>query len=175
MCSLFLTGCACVLSQIPPQTIYAGSGCSATLPDYRSQVIATDNCEISEFTQTPIPGTLLYPGNMVIDVTLKAIDNSGNFSQIVFSVALVDTIKPILIIAPELMATTEEDIVNLYDTWEKAVKINGLANFIYDQTWTQGYSFADTTFIMDQLHYFTNIIELTDEEYDQYVILKESE
>ena len=163
MCS-FLCGCGCVLSQIPPQYIYAGENCEAGLPDYRLIITALDNCKITDFTQDPIPGFILSATNMITNVKVRAVDNSGNASEVNFSVALLDTIAPILNY-DALTAMTDKQLIELYRTWEAAVKINGIAKWIYDQRWTGGMAFADTANIMNQLKTFTMAITLTDQEY----------
>jgi hypothetical protein len=117
-----LSGCGCILSQIPPQKIYAGDGCSAPLPDYRLKITATDNCEIASYTQTPAPGFLLSATNKVANVTVKATDASGNFRQLVFTVTLLDTIKPVLTVDPDLLAINEEQIGNIYNYADKLLE-----------------------------------------------------
>ena len=57
---LILSSCTCIIAQIPPQVIYAGADCTAPIPDYRTQVIITDNCEIESVTQTPAPAIYLH-------------------------------------------------------------------------------------------------------------------
>ena len=174
---LLLSSCACILSQVPPQTIYAGSGCTAPIPDYTTIVIASDNCEGPiTITQTPVAGTILSAANPSVTVTLIARDAFGNTSKpLNVSVILIDTIPPILSWPVGQVNMKESDVLNLYDNWKAAVKVHGIANWIYDQSWTQGLAFADTTKIMESLKYFTNIIKLTDEEYAQYVSIKENQ
>jgi hypothetical protein len=100
--AILVSGCGCILSQIPPQKIYAGAGCTAPIPNYLTKITATDNCEIASLTQIPAAGTLLTSSNKVATVTIKATDASGNFRQIVFTVTLLDTIKPVFQIDPTL-------------------------------------------------------------------------
>ena len=90
------TGCKCVLSQIPPQTIYAGAGCEAPLPNYVPRVTVTDNCGINSIVQTPAPGFLLTATNPVATVFIRAADISNNIAQFSFTVTLLDTISPII-------------------------------------------------------------------------------
>ena len=185
--AVLLSGCGCLLSQIPPQTIYAGVGCTAPLPDYRSQVIASDNCEgILTITQNPVAGTLLTVINPAVTVILTAKDAFGNISKpLNVSVILIDTVKPILSFPIGQLNMTEQDMMNIYANWVAAVKVHGIAKWMYDRSWQQGLVMADTT-VLDScgiahriypegnLKYFQNIIELTDEEYSQYVSYVES-
>jgi hypothetical protein len=92
------------------------------LPDYRLRITATDNCEISSFTQTPAPGFVLGPTNKVTTVTVKATDASGNFKQVVFTVTLLDTIKPIFTIDPTLLAYQIEQIEEVYDYGDQLIE-----------------------------------------------------
>ena len=92
--SLFLIGCnsECVLSQIPPQVVYAGANCTGLIPDYKTKVTVA-GCAFT-LTQTPAPGFLLTATNKTANVTLKAIGTNGKSSQINFSVTLIDTVTP---------------------------------------------------------------------------------
>jgi len=163
-----LIGCRCLISQVPPQYIYAGQSCEAPLPDYRLKVTISDNCQIENVTQTPSPGFLLMATNMITNVTIRAVDNSGNASQITFSVTLLDTIPPV-IGWEGLTSLTEQEMIDLYRQWEAGVKVHSIAKWIYDQSWTQGFAFADTTYIMESLKTFTHSITLSDEEYDEWL------
>lgn len=119
---ILLSSCSTMmLSQVPPQKIYAGADCSALLPDYRLQISATDNCEVSSLTQIPAPGYLLSAGNKVTTVIVKATDGSGNYSQISFTVTLIDTVKPVLTIDPELLEASLEQIQTIYDFGDRLV------------------------------------------------------
>ena len=118
----FLCSCTCLLSQIPPQKIYTGASCSAILPDYRLKIIASDNCEIASFTQIPAPGFILNSVIKTTSVTIKATDASGNFRQIVFTVTLLDTIKPVLTIDPVLLSYQTEQINDIYNFGDKLVE-----------------------------------------------------
>jgi len=69
---------------------------------------------------------------------------------------------------------TDEDVVNLYRNWEAAIKVHGIARWMYDQSWTQGLEFADST-VVDRLRYFNNTIMLSDEEFAEYVSYIEQE
>ena len=90
------TSCKCVLSQIPPQVIYADADCQAQLPNYLEQVVASDNCELFAVTQTPEPGYVLDAQNQIVNVTIRAEDVFHNSTEVTFSVTLLDTIPPIL-------------------------------------------------------------------------------
>lgn len=183
--SVFLSGCVCTIGQIPPQYVYAGAGCSAPLPSYLEKVIATDNCALFSVTQTPEPGYILDVNNQVVNVTIKATDVFKNSSQVTFSVTLLDTIKPILSWPTGQLNMTDEDVSNLYKNWEAAVKVHGIAKWMYDRKWQNGIAMIDTM-IVDScgnykwiypegtLRYFTNTIRLSDEEYNQYVTFVES-
>lgn len=177
---LLFVSCTCTLAQIPPQVIYAGAECTAPIPDYRTQVIISDNCEIESVTQIPAPGYLLTSDNQIINVTIRAMDVFKNVTEAVFTVTLLDTIPPVIEWPSGQVSMTDEDLNNLYASWVAAVKVHGIAKWMYDRTWTQGLPLADTTYVdscgvvhdqhvEDNLRYFTNIIKLTDQEYFDYV------
>jgi uncharacterized protein YceK len=131
--TLILSGCSCMISQIPPQRIYAGAGCSATLPDYRLKITASDNCEIASFTQLPAPGFVLNAATKTTTVTVKATDATGNFRQIVFTVTLLDTVKPILTVDPTLLSYQMQQVKEFYDFGDKLLAEHE-RNFI-NQSW----------------------------------------
>ena len=134
---ILTSGCSCLLSQIPPQKIYAGAGCSATLPDYRTKITATDNCEIASLTQIPVPGFTLNASLKTTTVTVKATDASGNFRQVVFTVTLLDTIKPVLTIDPALLAYQVNQLNDIYNFGDKIVA--GMDENLMKQTWIDTY------------------------------------
>jgi hypothetical protein len=171
--SVFLSSCACVLSQVPPQTIYVDASCQGRIPDYTKIITANDNCGIVTLTQVPAAGFLLTVDNPVQDVVVTGTDRFGNKSQpLHISVTLIDTIKPILHWPQGQANMGEKGLLDLYANWEAAVKVYGIAQWMYDQHWTQGLAFADSTKINNELHYFTNVIKLSDDEYAQYVNFK---
>jgi hypothetical protein len=118
---IILSGCKCLLSQIPPQRIYAGIDCTAPIPNYLLKISATDNCEIASITQIPIAGTLLTATNKVATVTIRAVDATGNFKQIVFTVTLLDTVKPVLTIDPTLLSYQMKQVDEIYDFAESLI------------------------------------------------------
>ena len=120
--SIFLTGCGTcnlIMSQIPPQFVSPTVGCTAPLPDYKVKVTVTDNCAIASYTQVPAAGTMLL-NTTPINVTLKATDVSGNIKQIVFSVTLRDTVKPVFHIDP-LLTYTWDTITKVYNQADRMV------------------------------------------------------
>lgn len=184
---ILFTSCKCILSQIPPQTVYADENCQAFLPDLRDSVVVKENCEGAySLSQDPEAGTLMTVDNPAVDVTIIATDVFGNASKpLVVSVIMIDTIPPILSWPVGQISMTEKYLMDLYANWEAGVKVHGIAQWMYDRSWTQGLALADTTFVdscgithsyhvEDNLRYFENVIKLTDEEYDQYVSYKNS-
>jgi subtilisin-like proprotein convertase family protein len=104
-CSFTVT----VQDTIPPmitqcatnQTLIAGSGCTATLPDLRPQVTATDACGFT-LTQTPPPGTALGTGPNI--VTITATDPGNNTAQCMATITVVDNTAPTLMCPPTIFA-----------------------------------------------------------------------
>ncbi|WP_289665489.1 HYR domain-containing protein [Flavobacterium panacagri] len=66
----------------------------AVLPDYRSMITATDNCDPNpKITQTPASGSAVTNGMIV---TMNVLDNSGNNTSCSFTIHLVkDTEAPV--------------------------------------------------------------------------------
>jgi len=185
--AMVLTSCGCLLSQIPPQTLYVNNNCEALLPDYTAQVLASDNCPAGMvINQIPIAGTILSVSNPAVDVEIQATDAFGNKSnKIIVSVVLIDTIAPILSWPIGQINMKDNDLINIYKAWEAGVKVKGIADWIYDQSWTQGMAFADTLYIdscgiahlaniPEGLKYFNHSIKITDEELAEYIAIKDS-
>jgi uncharacterized protein YceK len=113
--SFLLSGCSCMLSQIPPQYIYAGSGCTGVLPDYRNHVIVKGGCSGFALTQLPAPGTLMTATGTDLQVTIKAESMIGNSSQVKFTVTMIDTVKPVIIPDSTLSSYRISQALQLYD------------------------------------------------------------
>lgn len=84
-----------IATQCPDdQIVVLGSNCSAQLPDYRSGMVATDNCDLQlEYQQQPLAGSTLT-GVGVTTVQVGAIDDEGNFALCEFSVETIDESAP---------------------------------------------------------------------------------
>jgi len=77
------------------QTIYANSNCEAILPDYRSSVTSTDNCDTDvSISQSPNPGTTISGNTNTISLT--ATDNAGNYTSVSFNVDVDDDTNPVI-------------------------------------------------------------------------------
>ena len=84
-----------IISAHNNQILNAGSNCEASLPDYTSNVIATDNCDTNpEVTQNPVAGTTISGAINV--VTLTVIDDSGNEADVTFNVEVADNEDPVI-------------------------------------------------------------------------------
>ncbi len=77
------------------KSINANVNCQASLPDYASEIIATDNCDNNlTITQNPIAGTTI--SGISNTVTLTVSDDAGNFDEVSFNVAVVDNSAPVI-------------------------------------------------------------------------------
>jgi gliding motility-associated-like protein len=75
---------------------YVNSSCAFTIPDYRNEVSATDNCTASGSivkTQTPV-GTTISGHNATQVITMRITDAVGNYHDTTFTITLKDTIRP---------------------------------------------------------------------------------
>jgi len=88
-----LISCNC-LPQIPIQTLYADENCQATLPNYLIYFDVFDNCGGAIPTQNPPAGYILDAGSPYVEVTIEAVDISGNINTRRFDVVLLDTMPP---------------------------------------------------------------------------------
>lgn len=74
------------------QTEYVDSNCVFVLPDYTSQVVASDFCSAVTITQSPVAGTNLAAG--IQTVYMIAADSAGNLDSCQFDLTVLDTIAP---------------------------------------------------------------------------------
>jgi hypothetical protein len=119
--SMLLCSCSCLLSQIPPQYIYAGAGCTALLPDYKPQVTVTGGCTGFTVVQTPAVGTVLTATSKTATVVIKATGTNGKSRQIQFVVTMLDTVTPKLTPTGSLVAYHLDQDRELYDAADKVV------------------------------------------------------
>lgn len=149
--SVTLSGCGCVLSQIPPQYLYINQNCEAVLPDYLTRVTATDNCTLAHLIQIPQAGTVLTSAMIVNEVTIRATDNTGNFSLVKFNVILIDTIPPEITVDSTLITGDYEILDNLYNQADRIIadKLTAFdATFPYDKV---GLPVSDSTYYKEYL------------------------
>jgi len=77
------------------QLIGNGYDCDIPLPDYTSDVIATDNCDVNlNVTQNPIAETTISGGTN--PVTLTVTDDAGNTVEVIFNVEVEDNTHPVI-------------------------------------------------------------------------------
>jgi len=119
--AVILSGCTCVLSQIPPQYIYADVNCSGVLPNYIPSVTVSDNCGAVTVTQIPAAGYVLNSTNQTTNVIIRAKDVFNNTSEVNFTVTLLDTVPPTIIPIGDLLTDNWMKINNLYDSADRLV------------------------------------------------------
>jgi len=156
----FFVSCTC-LPQISTQTIYANENCEAPLPDYTQLVTVSDNCS-AILEQVPSPGYVLDIGHPSIDVTLRAVDPSGNTASTTFSVILLDTIPPTMEFPTSMREYTIKQIKGLYSVFEGYIQYN-IADFMYNFNQFNEYG------MVDSLYVFEHSIMLTDSLYNVYI------
>jgi len=74
------------------RTINAGATGTASLPDLRGEVSATDNVGVTLVTQSPAPGTVLPIGDT--DVTITVADAAANSASGIVHITVVDRTAP---------------------------------------------------------------------------------
>ena len=118
--TVLLTGCC--LSQMPTQYAYVDENCTAVLPDFVPRVIVSDNCEIAQLTQLPSPG---QPITATTVVSIVAIDNAGNESEMSFDVVLLDTVAPTMTLDPNWIGYTDKEVMQMYKVFYGWVQEKG--------------------------------------------------
>jgi len=79
---------ACAANQT---IVSSATACSATVPDLRGQVAASDSCGSVTVSQSPAPGSSIGLG--VHNITLTVTDECGNTAQCVATVTVVGGVK----------------------------------------------------------------------------------
>lgn len=92
--ALILSSCACVIGQVPPQTIYINANCQGVVPDYLPMFTFSDNCQVDTIFQDPAPGYILTSEANSVNVQIIVTDVFNNFSTTMFPVTVIDTICP---------------------------------------------------------------------------------
>jgi len=118
--TLFLSGCGCLMSQMPPQYLQVDQSCGAALPDYLPMIKVTDNCQVVSVEQTPSAGSwLTVPTTTVL---IRATDNFNNHTDLMFTVTLVDTISPVIVVTDTTLIVKAYDVIDsMYDNAERAL------------------------------------------------------
>ena len=127
--SIVLSSCTCLMSQVPPLTLQITEDCGAALPDYRGRLIFTDNCRVDSIDQTPSPGSWIT--EKFTTLRFRAFDNFGNYTDVLGSLELIDTIPPTFVgVDSSLIASEYDRANNLYDQAERII-----ANMDWWRTW----------------------------------------
>ena len=90
---------------IEDQILDATNSCTAVLPDYISQMSASDNCIETTLVQSPEPGTMLPQGSTL--VTLTVTDISGKTQSCSFNVQVVDITPPVVICPADMIVEND--------------------------------------------------------------------
>lgn len=86
-------------------TIFTGNNnCNTPLPAFQG-ASSSDNCVVSSFTQTPLPGFVVSGHNTVQVVTYLATDAAGNTASCTTTVTLKDNIVPEITCPPNTTIT----------------------------------------------------------------------
>ncbi|GJM33251.1 MAG: hypothetical protein DHS20C18_22520 [Saprospiraceae bacterium] len=89
------------------QVILLDDDCEVALPDYRNEVMVTDNCAITGaiiLTQTPPLGTLIGDDGSTQEISITADDGQGNLVNCSFNLTLEDEA------APEIICPTNQEV-----------------------------------------------------------------
>ncbi len=81
----------------PDETIFVDEFCNVMIPDFRPNLMGSDNCEAfldMEVLQTPAPETVFSNDDTEIVVTYTLDDTNGNTVSCMATVTLQDTISP---------------------------------------------------------------------------------
>ncbi|OAV44106.1 hypothetical protein A3850_006155 [Lewinella sp. 4G2] len=94
------------------QIVRPDGQCEALLPDYRDEVITTDNCSavgMITLTQRPAAGELLSGEGDALQVTIVADDGNGNLDSCTFLVSLEDNTPPSIVCPDDVTIPVDEN------------------------------------------------------------------
>lgn len=89
---------ACPAAQ---DTVYLDAMCEATVPDYVTSLVVDDNCGVDTVFQNPLAGDNIGTGSHTI--VIEAEDESGNGSSCTVTLAVLDTIPPMVSCDPDTL------------------------------------------------------------------------
>jgi len=95
------------------------------MPDYLPKFIFSDNCEIDTVWQSPTRGTwLTAPAN---NAMIRAVDKYGNHTDLLFTINLVDTVPPKIILQDStLISDVYQKIDAVYNTADRMLAMTDL-------------------------------------------------
>ncbi len=86
--------------------------CTFVLPDYRDELIITDECDFIVF-QSPSPGSILSVGDHLINFSVS--DLAGATNQCTMVLTVEDSEAPIVTVLPEAYVGIDENCVYVFD------------------------------------------------------------
>lgn len=120
---IIFSSCSCLIGQIPPTSLFVDESCGAAMPDLRPMLEWRDNCGIDTVEQTPTPGSWLT--ERYNTVLIRAFDKFGNYTDVLGSVELHDTIPPELVRVDSTMITQVYKSINtLYNAADRLLALN---------------------------------------------------
>jgi hypothetical protein len=122
----------------PPNTTVFTEDFCAVLADYMIVTDVTDDVDpFPQLTQTPEVGLDIFPG--LYQITIDAVDNSGNASACSFSVTVIDDDAPVLNCSAVINANAPSGETDVF----VAVPVPDVAENCGDYTFTNDYNNSD--------------------------------
>lgn len=91
--------------------LYADYNCRAVMPDFRTDVVATDDATVTDnliIVQSPHPGSYILGDSN--QVSLRAYDEFDNYDEVLFYLNILDTVSPIITLNnPDVFIGTTEN------------------------------------------------------------------
>lgn len=102
-------------------TLYLDGNCEAIIENYRDSAMVMSNCTQMMnilITQSPDSGTIVSGANNVINITLTAEDSSMNAMSCTFTVTLLDTTPPEIVILDDTIVSNDAGQCGAFITFE---------------------------------------------------------
>ena len=103
------------------------NACEFTIPDYRSEIILSDNCRATNdiiLTQNPAVGTVINGHDTEVTITFTADDGNGNTNTCDLLLTIKDSINPTLICPPDISLSVDENCERVLADYRSATQIS---------------------------------------------------
>lgn len=117
-----------VIPAITDKEVLLEETCNFMIPDYRSEVAATDNCSTPTLVQTPSPGVEISGHGTVQEITIEANDGNGNTSSTSFYLTLIDKSLPTITAVEDQVLTANENCEAMLEDFSSLVTVNDICD-----------------------------------------------
>ena len=119
---------------IENQSLWLDETCSAIIPDYTSQILATDGCGGTVILEQLPPAGTVVSGIGFITITINAFDGSGNVSECSFTVEKADITGPYTTSFPEDVTVNCDEVPSVESVTVEYADACGLVTSSFEES-----------------------------------------